>query len=73
MAGSFVHLKTSGSSEEPSPAGSKSDAEPETAQRTDEHTGMIQNGETTRSGLLRYLRDRSARPALWYALLSCST
>jgi hypothetical protein len=60
MAGSFVHLKASGSSEEPSPAGSKSDAEPETSQQKDEHKGRIQDGKLTRSGLLSHLRGVSA-------------
>jgi hypothetical protein len=73
MADSFVHLKASGSSEEPSPAGSKSDAEPESAQQRDEHKGRIHNGGTNRGGLLCYLRDVSARPASCRAILSCTT
>ena len=69
MAESFVHLKASGSSEEPSPAGSKSDAEPETAQQRDEHKGRMYNGDTNSSAFLRYLRDVSARPALCHPVL----
>jgi hypothetical protein len=69
MAESFVHLKASGSSEEPSPAGSKSDAETGTAQQRDEHKGRIHNGETARNGSLRDLRDVSARPASCHPVL----
>ena len=53
-----MHLKASGSSEEPSPAGSKSDVDASQSQQTDEHQGKMQTDVMQEADCCRHLAWR---------------